>query len=78
MQHGGLPSRDTPLSDGECGIYMGGLGRVAPWRASGSRVKGAPGKKGLVQGRGSLQLFGEDEGGGQTTQQAGEADVRGN
>lgn len=26
MQHGGLPNRDTPLSDGECGIYLGGAG----------------------------------------------------
>lgn len=62
MQHCGLPSRDTPQSDGESGIYWrswGGLHRDVLQGA-----KGEPGKKWLVQGWRNLQLLGEDEGGG--------------
>lgn len=72
MQLSGLPSQDTPLSVGECGIYWGRVGEGCALCASESRAKGAPGKRWLGQGWGSwsLQLFGEDEGGGQTQQGA--------
>lgn len=64
MQHRGLPSRDTPQSDGECGIYWGGRGGLHRNVLQGAEQRENLGRSSWYRGGGSLQLLGEDEGGG--------------
>lgn len=58
MQLSGLPSQDTPLSVGECGIYWDEVGEGCVLCASERRAKGAAGKRWLGQGWGSWGVFG--------------------
>lgn len=57
MHLSGLPSQDTPLYVGECGIHWGGIGEGCALCASGSRAKGAPGRRWLGQGWWNWGIF---------------------